>query len=58
MEDAWGISRGKSSTIVAVVDTGVQMDHPDLQRNQWVNTGEHNNGTTTAATTTTNTTTT
>ena len=40
MEAAWGINRGSPSTVVAIIDTGIDMDHPDLQRNQWVNLGE------------------
>jgi subtilisin family serine protease len=30
-EKGWNISKGDNHVIVAVVDTGVQLDHPDLQ---------------------------
>lgn len=28
--NGWSISRGSASTVVAIVDSGVQLDHPDL----------------------------
>ncbi len=34
---AWDIEQGTSSTIIAVPDTGVDLSHPDLVTNIWVN---------------------
>lgn len=37
--DAWNITT-KSDAIIAVIDSGVQVNHPDLKDNIWVNTDE------------------
>ncbi|MBT1698095.1 S8 family serine peptidase [Fulvivirgaceae bacterium PWU4] len=38
--DAWQSTTGKKEVIVAVTDGGIQLDHPDLKANLWVNPGE------------------
>jgi subtilisin family serine protease len=37
---AWLITQGIRDVIIAVVDTGVDIGHPDIRPNLWVNTGE------------------
>ena len=37
---AWGITRGDSTIVIAIVDSGVEWTHPDLAANIWVNPGE------------------
>jgi subtilisin family serine protease len=38
--EAWEVNRGSASTVVAVVDSGVAFEHPDLAPNMWSNPGE------------------
>lgn len=44
LRDAWDIERGDPNIIVAVIDSGVDWDHPDLDQNILINNGEDING--------------
>jgi thermitase len=38
--EAWRLSKGSRDIVVAVVDTGIDVNHPDLKENLWTNPGE------------------
>jgi subtilisin family serine protease len=38
--DAWAQQDGDPSTVIAVLDSGIDVTHPDLDGNLWVNTGD------------------
>jgi subtilisin family serine protease len=39
-ERAWNVSTGSPAVVVAVIDTGIDYNHPDLFQNIWINQGE------------------
>ena len=42
--DAWDIETGSDSIIFALIDSGIDYDHPDLEGNIWINPGEDLDG--------------
>lgn len=37
---AWSVSQGSKDVVVAIIDTGIDVNHEDLKGNLWVNPGE------------------
>lgn len=38
--EAWSVTTGSKDAVVAIIDTGVDYNHPDIAPNYWTNTGE------------------
>jgi len=41
-QEAWSLTRGDSSVVVAIIDTGCDMAHPALKKRLWINKAEAN----------------
>jgi RHS repeat-associated protein len=41
---AWETTTGAQSTVIAIIDSGIDFTHPDLINNQWTNSLERNDG--------------
>ena len=42
-EQAWDITKGDSTIVIGVADTGIDWSHPDLEPKIWINPGEWGN---------------
>jgi len=40
MVNAWDVEKGNDKIIVAILDSGIKDDHPDLRNRMWINTEE------------------
>ena len=40
VSDAWSVTQGSPETVIAILDTGVDLTHPDLTGSFWSNPGE------------------
>lgn len=40
IEGAWAVVTGTPAVAIAIVDSGIDLDHPDLAPNLWINPGE------------------